>query len=332
MAYINDIKKVLITDDVNAKCIEILENNELSVVKRTNLTVEQIKDEIKNYDCLVVRSATKVTKEILTSGEKSLKLIARAGTGVDNIDVDAATNLGILVMNAVGSNTISAAELTCAMISSLARSLPLANQSMKDGKWERSKFLGSELYGKTLAIVGLGRIGREVGHRMRAFGMNLIGYDPIVSPVEAAQNHIVFKQLEEIWPLADYITIHVPLLAETKNLFNASVLGKCKRGFKIVNCARGGIIDEAALLESLLSGHCGGAGLDVYSEEPTKNLDLIKHPNVICTPHLGASSVEAQNRVAVDIAEQIVKFVKNGNLEGGVNYEPLKEKINIRSN
>ncbi len=213
-----------------------------------------------------MRSATKVTSEVLSSGSKNLKLVARAGTGVDNIDVNAATDMGILVMNAVGSNTISAAELTCAMISSLARHLPQANASMKEGKWERTKFLGTELYGKTLAVIGLGRIGREVATRMRSFGMRIIGYDPIVTAEEAAKHNIEFFQLNQIWPLADYITIHVPLLDETKYLFNAQVLAQCKKGFKLVNCARGGIVDEAALLDSLNNGHCGGAGLDVFEE------------------------------------------------------------------
>ncbi|CAF0767982.1 unnamed protein product [Brachionus calyciflorus] len=323
---LNDIKKVLISDDVNVKCVEILENNGFNVVKNTSLTVDQLKEEIKNYDCLVVRSATKVTKEILNSAANNLKLVARAGTGVDNIDVASATDLNILVMNAVGSNTISAAELTCAMISSLARNLPLANQSMKDGKWERSKFMGTELYGKTLAVLGLGRIGREVASRMRAFGMRIIGYDPLVKPEDAAQWNIEAMSLEQIWPLADYITIHVPLLPETKNLLNTEVMSKCKKGFRLVNCARGGIVEENDLLQALNSGQCAGAALDVFAEEPTKNLDLVKHNSVICTPHLGASSIEAQNRVALDIAEQIVKFVKHGKLEGGVNFDKLQNK------
>lgn len=202
----------------------------------------------------------------MQAGASNLKLIARAGTGVDNIDVNAASDLGILVMNAVGSNTISAAELTCAMISSLARNLPLANQSMKDGKWERSKFVGTELYGKTLAIVGLGRIGKEVANRMRAFGMNIIGYDPIVSAEDAAKANIEFKSLEEIWPVSDYISIHVPLLKETENLINTEVINKCKKGFRVVNCARGGIIDEDALLVALNNGQCAGAGLDVFKD------------------------------------------------------------------
>lgn len=327
---LNNIKNVLITDDVNVKCLEILENNDLTVVKNTTLTVDQLKEEIKKYDCLVVRSATKVTADIIAAAASSgsLKLVARAGTGVDNIDVDAATAHGVLVMNAVGSNTISAAELTCSLILGLSRHLQLAVPSMKAGKWERAKFLGTELYGKTLAVLGLGRIGREVANRMRAFGMRIVGYDPLVSAEQAAAFDIEFKSLEEVWPLADYITIHVPLMAETRNLIGREVIAKCKRGFRVVNCARGGIVHEAELLEALQSGQCGGAGLDVFEEEPTKSFDLINHPNVLCTPHLGASTVEAQNRVALDIAEQIVKFVKHGKLEGGVNADKLKDKLN----
>ena len=205
-----------------------------------------------------------------------MKLVARAGTGVDNIDVNAATSMGILVMNAVGSNTISAAELTCAMISSIARHLPQANASMREGKWERTKFLGTELYGKTLAIIGLGRIGHEVATRMRSFGMRIIGYDPIVTAEDAAKHNIEFFSLDQIWPLADYITIHVPLMDETKNLVNSQVLSQCRKGFKLINCARGGIVDEKALLESLNSGHCGGAGLDVFEEVKNTQISTLK--------------------------------------------------------
>jgi D-3-phosphoglycerate dehydrogenase / 2-oxoglutarate reductase len=220
----------------------------------------------KNYDCLIVRSATKVTANVLESGKRNLKLVARAGTGIDNIDLEAASSLGVLVMNAVGSNTLSATELTCSLIMSLARRIPQANSSMKARKWERSKFMGSELAGKTLAIIGLGRIGKEVSYRMKAFGMHIIGYDPIVSADEAAKHQIEFKQLEDIWPQADFITIHVPLLKETQNLIGKETLEKCKKGFRLINCARGGIIDEAALLNSLESEHCHGAALDVYAE------------------------------------------------------------------
>jgi len=322
----NQIKTILISDDVNQKCIDILENNDLKVTKNTKLTPNELKEEIRKYDCLVVRSATKVTADVLKSGADNLKLVARAGTGVDNIDVNAASDMGILVMNAMGSNTISAVELTCAMLLSLARSVPQANQTMKEGRWDRSKFLGTELFGKTLAVLGLGRIGREVATRMRAFGMNIIGYDPIITAQQAAGFNVEFRTLEQIWPDADYISVHVPLLKETENLINADVLNRCKKGVRIINCARGGIVDEDALLASLKNGHCAGAGLDVFRDEPTKNFDLINHPNVVCTPHLGASTSEAQNRVAIDIADQIVKFVREGKLEGGVNADKLKPR------
>lgn len=318
------IKSVLIADEVDVKCDEILKKNGFDVTRNTALTKSDLKEQLKNYDCLVVRSATKVTADVIEDGGSKLKLIARAGVGVDNIDVDAATKNKTLVMNTPGSNTISAAELTCAMISALARQLPQANQSMKELKWERSKFMGTELYGKTVGIIGLGRIGKEVATRMTAFGMTCVGYDPIVSAESAAQFRIQSMSLDEIWPIADYITIHVPLMPETANLINANVMSKCKPGFRIVNCARGGIIDEKALLDCLNSGQCGGAALDVFEEEPTKNFDLIKHPNLICTPHLGASSKEAQNRCGLDVANQVVNYVKNNVLEGGVNANKLK--------
>lgn len=321
----NNIKSILITDDVNVKCVEILENNGFDVTKNIKLTKTELLEEIKKYDCLIVRSATKVTAEVLTSASENLKLVARAGTGVDNIDVEFASQKNILVMNALGSNTISAAELTCSMISAIARHLPQANMSMKSGKWERSKFLGTELFGKTLAVIGLGRIGREVATRMSSFGMEIIGYDPMVSKTDAEKIGIKGMELEEIWPVADYITIHVPLMDSTVNLMSSGVFEKCKKGFKLVNCARGGIVNEADLLEALNEGRCSGAALDVFDQEPPKCTELIQHPSFICTPHLGASSVEAQNRVATDIADQIVKFVKLNKLEGGVNVAQLKQ-------
>lgn len=321
----NQIKSILITDDVNEKCVEILANNGFQVTKNIKLTKDELLQEVKKHDCLIVRSATKVTAEVLASAADNLKLVARAGTGVDNIDVNFATEKGILVMNALGSNTISAAELTCAMISAVARHLPQANMSMKAGKWERSKFMGTELYGKTLAVIGLGRIGREVASRMRSFGMEIIGYDPMVSPADAEKFNIKAMELKEIWPLADYITIHVPLMESTLNLMNNEVFSACKKGFRLINCARGGIVNENDLLTALNDGRCSGAALDVFSEEPPKCSELIQHPMFICTPHLGASSVEAQNRVATDIAEQIVRFVKQEKLEGGVNAANLKQ-------
>ncbi|XP_065313510.1 D-3-phosphoglycerate dehydrogenase-like [Gordionus sp. m RMFG-2023] len=237
---------------------------------------------------------------------KNLKLIGRAGTGTDNIDVKAATLHGVIVMNTPNGNTFSAAEHTCALIMSLSRNIPSAVESVKNGKWERSKFMGNELSGKTLAIIGLGRIGREVGTRMASFGMKLIGHDPMISKDFAKQHGIDWLELNEIWPLADYITLHTPLIPQTKDLLNAETFKKSKKGVKIVNCARGGIVNEVDLLNALNGGICDGAALDVYMKEPPEIGDkLIGHPSVICTPHLGANTAEAQMRVAKEMAEKI---------------------------
>lgn len=312
------IKTVLISESVDPTCAKILEDNGIKVTTKVGLTKDQLIAELKNYDGLVVRSATKVTAEIIESTEQ-LKVIGRAGTGVDNIDCNAATRNGVLVINAPGGNTLSAAELTCAMIITLSRHLPQACISLKNGKWDRKTFMGQELLNKTLAIIGLGRIGREVAHRMQAFGMKTVGYDPLVPPEESIKFGVKSYDLNDLWAMADYITVHTPLIPQTKNLINDNIFAKCKKGVRIVNCARGGIIDENALLRALESGQCGGAGLDVYIEEPPKNTALIQHPKVICTPHLGASTVEAQNRVAVEIAEQFVDLLNGKNIMGVVN-------------
>ncbi|GFS43055.1 d-3-phosphoglycerate dehydrogenase, partial [Trichonephila inaurata madagascariensis] len=271
-----------------------------------------------HYNGLIVRSATKVTADIITAG-KHLKVIGRAGVGVDNISCETATSQGVLVINAPGGNTLSAAELTCVMICSLSRNIYEAAASLKEGKWDRKKFMANELDGKTLAIIGLGRIGREVAHRMQSFGMKTIGFDPLVPAAESIKFGVESMSLEEIWPIADYITVHTPLIPQTRNMINADVFSKCRKGLKVVNCARGGIIDESALLAALKSGQCGGAGLDVFSEEPPKCTELLQHPKVICTPHLGASTHEAQRRVAEEIAEQFVSLHRGNSIHGIVN-------------
>jgi D-3-phosphoglycerate dehydrogenase len=265
-----------------------------------------------------------VSADVIEAGKK-LKLIGRAGVGVDNIDVEAATKQGVIVINTPAGNTISAAEQTCALIMSVARNLAQGHLSMKEGKWERSQFMGVELQGKTLAIVGLGRIGREVAVRMQAFGMKTIGYDPIVPAETAKQFNIEFLELAEIWPKADFITVHTPLLPETKGLLGDDVFSKCKKGVRVVNCARGGIIDEPALLRAIESGQVGGAGLDVYEEEPPTNKDLTQHPKITTTPHLGASTVEAQVKVACEVAEQFVDALTGKRLPGVVNPAVLKK-------
>ncbi|KAM4559054.1 D-3-phosphoglycerate dehydrogenase [Odontesthes bonariensis] len=316
------IKTVLISESVDPRCRAILEDNGIRVTEKQNMKKEELITEIKNYDGLVVRSATKVTADVINAGD-NLKIIGRAGTGVDNVDVPAATKKGVIVMNTPSGNTISAAELTCALLMSLSRTIPQATMSMKQGNWDRKKFMGAELYGKVLGIVGLGRIGKEVATRMQAFGMRTIGYDPITPPEVTAGWGVEQMSLEQLWPQCDYITVHTPLMPSTVGLLNDESFAKCKKGVKVVNCARGGIIDEAALLRALESGQCGGAGLDVFVEEPPKNRSLVDHPGVISCPHLGASTKEAQARCGEDIALQIVDMVKGKNLVGAVNAQVL---------
>ncbi|TNN64411.1 D-3-phosphoglycerate dehydrogenase [Liparis tanakae] len=299
------IQTVLISESVDPRCKKILEENGIRVTEKPNMKKDELMAEIKDYDGLVVRSATKVTADVINAAH-NLKIIGRAGTGVDNVDVDSATKKGIIVMNTPSGNTISAAELTCALLMSLSRNVPQAAMSMKQGNWDRKKFMGAELYGKVLGIVGLGRIGKEVASRMQSFGMRTIGYDPITPPAVTAGWGVEQMSLEQLWPQC--------LLCD-------ETFAKCKKGVKVVNCARGGIIDEAALLRALESGQCGGAGLDVF--EPPKNRSLIDHSNVISCPHLGASTKEAQARCGEDIALQIVDMVKGKNLVGAVNAPVL---------
>uniref|UniRef100_A0A3Q3VP23 phosphoglycerate dehydrogenase n=1 Tax=Mola mola TaxID=94237 RepID=A0A3Q3VP23_MOLML len=313
------VASVLISDSVDPRCRAILEQHSIRVTERHNMKKEEL---MANYDGLVVRSATKVTADIIDAAH-NLKIIGRAGTGVDNVDVDAATRKGVIVMNTPSGNTISAAELTCALLISLSRNVPQAVISMKQGNWDRKKFMGAELYGKVLGIVGLGRIGKEVASRMQSFGMRTIGYDPITPPEVSASWGVEQMSLELLWPQCDYITVHTPLLPSTVGLLNDESFAKCKKGVKVVNCARGGIIDEAALLRALESGQCGGAGLDVFVEEPPKDRSLVEHPGVISCPHLGASTKEAQARCGEDIALQIVDMVKGKRLIGAVNAQSL---------
>lgn len=328
MAFSLDLKRVLISDNVDRCCQTILEANGIHVDLKTKLTKEELLAEIPNYDGMIVRSATKVTADVIKAG-KNLKIIGRAGTGVDNIDIPAASLQGIIVMNTPGGNTISAAEQTCVLISTLARHIPQAAASMKEGKWDRKKYMGSELLGKTLAIVGLGRIGREVAHRMQSYGMTTIGYDPLVPADEAAKFNIEWMELDQLWPKADYITVHTPLIPQTRGLLGDKTFPLCKKGVYVVNCARGGIIDEASLLNALESGQCAGAGLDVFETEPPTGVSaqLVQHPNIIACPHLGASTVEAQTRVAKEIAEQFVDAVKGKSLFGVVNATFLTEAL-----
>ncbi|XP_066602822.1 LOW QUALITY PROTEIN: D-3-phosphoglycerate dehydrogenase-like [Prorops nasuta] len=303
-----NIESVLISDPADDSCVQLLTNHGIPVTLKYKLPKDELIQELQKHDALIVRSETKVSADVIAA-VPNLRVIGRAGTGIDNIDLVAVTRSGMLVLNTPGGNSISACELTCALISSLARNVAQAVQSLKEGRWDRKLYSGFELYGKTLGILGFGRIGREVAARMQSFGMKIVAFDPLLSDQVAPQLKVEKRELHEIWPVADYITVHTPLIPQTKNFINAETLTRCKRDVRIINVARGDIVDEAALLHSINIGHCGGAALDVFVQEPPKNsvtIELIKHPKVIATPHLGASTEEAQARVAVEIAEQLL--------------------------
>ncbi|MCX8056251.1 MAG: phosphoglycerate dehydrogenase [Ignavibacteria bacterium] len=321
------MKKILITDPIEKTCIDILEQSNFQVDYRPGLKEDEIVGIVSDYNILIVRSGTKVTKKIIDNST-SLELIARAGAGVDNIDVNAATHRGIIVMNTPGGNTLSTAEHTMALLLSMCRNIPRANNDLKSGIWDRKKYLGTELFGKKIGIIGLGKIGKEVAIRCKAFGMEVLGYDPMITQDTAQKLDVKLVSLEELFKHSDIITVHVPLSSETKNLINKSIFDKCKYGVKIINCARGGIVNEIDLLEALNEGKVSSAALDVFEvEPPIFPNDLISHPNVIVTPHIGASTKEAQEKVAIQIANQIVEFYKNGILIGAVNAFSLEKNI-----
>lgn len=315
--------RILVSDSLSEEGIQILKDAGFEVVYKPGLSVEELKKEIADVDGLIIRSGTKVTKEILESA-KRLKVIGRAGTGLDNVDIATANEKGIVVMNVPGGNTLSAAEHTLALLFSLARKIPQANASVKEGKWERKKFMGVELNGKILGVIGLGRIGSIVAERALCMKMKVIAYDPFVTPDFASKKGIELVSLEELLSRADFITIHTPLTKETYHLLNRDTLSKVKKGSYIINCARGGIIDESALYEALVSGHIAGAALDVFEKEPPDpDNPLLKLDNVIVTPHLGASTVEAQKVVAIEIAKQVVDYLLYGIVRNAVNVPSI---------
>jgi D-3-phosphoglycerate dehydrogenase / 2-oxoglutarate reductase len=273
---------------------------------------------LPEYDALVVRSGTRVTAEVLQAGTK-LRVVGRAGTGVDNIDVDAATRLGITVVNAPASNSVAVAELTIGLILSLARHIPQAHASLLADKWERSAFMGFEVRGKTLALIGLGRIGAEVARRARAMEMHVVAYDPVVSTERAAQLGVELATLDEALAAGDFISLHVPLVEATRNMINTARLQRMKRGAFVLNAARGGIVDEEALFAELENGHIGGAALDVFEREPPTGHPILSHPRVIGLPHLGASTLEAQALSGVDVAEGVLAALAGGTPRYAVN-------------
>lgn len=321
------MKRVLVSDSMATEVEEILNNTpDISVDVKTNLKPEELKAIIKDYDTLIVRSSTKVTPEIIEAATK-LSVIGRAGAGVDNIDIPAASKRGIVVMNTPGGNTITTAEHAIAMMLSVARRIPQATASMKAGKWEKSKFMGNEYCNKTIGIIGLGRVGSIVADRAHGLKMNVIAHDPFISPDVAAQMGITLASLEEILAKSDFITVHSPLSKETKNLIDAQAFAKMKDGVFLINCARGGIVNEKDLYDALVSGKVAGAAIDVFEEEPTKNTALVGLDNVICTPHLGASTDEAQTNVAIAIAQQIAAYFVTGEIKGAVNFPSISAEL-----
>ena len=311
--------RVLVAEPISEEAIEYMRKEGLEVDVKNGLSREELLSIIGDYEALIVRSQTKVDKEMLDAAKK-LKIIGRAGVGVDNIDIDTATQKGIVVVNAPGGNTISTAEHTIALILAAARKIPQADRSVKEGKWERKKFMGMELRGKTIGIIGLGRIGYEVAKRVRALEMNILAYDPYVSEERAKSVGAKLVSLEELLRNSDIVTIHVPKTKETENLISKREFEMMKDGAILINAARGGIVDERALYEALVSGKLAGAGLDVYEKEPPDpNNPLLKLDNVVTTPHIGASTKEAQLSVGMIIAEELINFAKGMPVNNAVN-------------
>ena len=321
-AAVNNVLKVLICDNISSKCIDILRGAGLEVDIKVGLKAEELKACIGDYHGLIVRSATKVTSEIIDAAE-NLKVIGRAGSGLDNVDKAAATKKGIVVMNTPGGNTITTAEHTIALMVSLARQIPQATMSLKVGQWEKKKFMGVELYNKTLGIVGIGNIGGQVAKRMQAFSMNVIAFDPFLSEEKAKTMGVEKVDLPELFRRSDFITVHTPLTPETKNLINKETIRVMKPGVRIINCARGGIVNEKDLYEALVEGRVAGAALDVFEKEPPGNNPLLTLDSLIATPHLGASTKEAQENVAVAVAEQVVDYLIHGTIRNAVNFPSI---------
>src|SRR5215218_9421561 len=296
--------KILIADTLDPSGLKLFQEAGAEVRQLTAEERPRLPEILADFDALVVRSSTQATADLLRAGKK-LKVVGRAGIGVDNVDVAAATELGILVVNAPTANLTSATEHTFALLLSLARRIPLADASTKAGGWDR-KITGVELQGKTLGVVGFGRIGQKVADRARGFEMQIAAYDPFLDAAAARKMEVELLPLDELLARADVVTLHTPFTPETRNLINRERLARMKPGALLVNCARGGIVDEEALLEALESGHLGGAALDVFAEEPPTDLRLVQHPKVVATPHLGAQTREAQERISTETAEMLL--------------------------
>ena len=319
--------KVLVTDKISPRGVEVLEGYEgLEVVVDHKISPEDLLRSIGGYDAIAIRSRTKMTKEVIEAGDR-LKVISRAGVGLDNVDIEAATERGVVVMNTPGTSNVTTAEHTIAMLMALARKIPQANRSIKNGKWEKSKFTGVELSGKTLGVIGLGNIGSVVAGRAQGLGMKINGFDPFLSRESALKHGINRVSLDDLVAGSDFITVHTPMTDETRGLISDDAFEKMKDGVMVLNCARGGIIDEEALYRAIQSGKVAGAALDVFSKEPPTGNPIIELDEVICTPHLGASTTEAQANVAVAAVEQIADYLTKGNIRNAVNAPALSPEI-----
>jgi D-3-phosphoglycerate dehydrogenase len=329
--------KILVSDSLSEKGLEILRKEpDIEVFVKTGLSGEELIKEIPSYDALIVRSATKVTADVIKAGT-SLKVIGRAGVGLDNVNIQAATEKGIIVMNSPGGNIISTAEHTIALLFALARHVSPAHQSMQKGIWEKKKYTGVEINGKTLGVIGLGRVGLEVSRRAKGIGMKVLAYDPFISRDKAHAFGIELVDLKDIYSQAHFITIHTPLTNETRNMIDAKAISLMRDGVRIINCARGGIVDEKALYEALKSKKVAGAALDVFEKEPLQDSPLLGLDNVVLTPHLAASTLEGQENVALEIAQEVLDALKGRILRNAVNvpsvdpevYEVLRPYINF---
>jgi D-3-phosphoglycerate dehydrogenase len=310
--------KVLISDKLSPEAVAIFRDRGIDVDVKPGLSPAELRDIIGAYDGLAIRSATKVTRELLDVAAK-LKVVGRAGIGVDNVDLKSATARGVVVMNTPHGNSITTAEHAIAMMFALARQIPEATASTKAGKWEKNRFMGTELTGKVLGLIGAGNIGSIVADRAQGLAMRVVAYDPFLSEKRALDMGVEKLDLNDLLARADFITLHTPLTDATRNILSRGALAKCKRGVRIINCARGGLIDEAALADALASGQVGGAALDVFETEPAKESPLFGFENVVCTPHLGASTNEAQENVALQVAEQISDFLLTGAVTNAIN-------------
>ena len=310
--------KVLISDKMSPRAAEVFKARGVDVDEKPGMSKDELIACVGQYDGLAIRSATKITADVIAAAE-NLKVIGRAGIGVDNVDIPAATARGIAVMNTPFGNSITTAEHAIAMMMALARDIPAADRSTQDGRWEKSRFMGVELTGKTLGIIGCGNIGSIAADRALGLRMKVVAFDPYLSPERAVDLGVEKVELVDLFARADFITLHTPLTDSTRNLIDAEAIKKMKKGVRIINCARGGLVDEAAAKKALDDGHVAGLALDVFKEEPAKENVLFGVENVVATPHLGASTTEAQENVALQIAEQMADFLVDGAVTNALN-------------